>query len=712
MTKAVIGLALAVCLLADIGGQARADECDDLMPGERVASVPTRTITIDDLLRLRDTGSSSTSNLTAPILAVSPDGRRLAFQIRRAAANGNNYCLGIVVIDLNEGNKPILVDRGGDFMRISQSMLGITNYPSGYTAVVTPKWSPDGVWVAFLKRTDGTTQVWRAKADGTGSEPITRVDFDVEDFAWLPDGQALIISGRPGLGQAIQALQVEGEHGYLYDKRFIPFAGNRPFPPDTVKVERFAVTLNDGSLRPATTIDERALAPPSSLQAPRSAIRAVTGNNDSIAWTELADAANVLSKPVLYVRQHDGTERSCTHPMCGDPAVKVKDMWWLPGGRELVFLRESWNRSQASLYRWNPGTGRIRKLLETADVLLGCQLAVSQLVCAHEGSRRPRSLVSVDLKTGQLSTLLDLNPEFASIKLGTVRRLSWTNAFGISNFGDLVLPEDAQPGQKFPMVVVQYETRGFLRGGTDDEYPIFLFAAHDIAVLSFQHPDSVMPSGGAKDWTEVNRLNYENWTNRRNIQSSVEAGIRAAAATGQVNTSRLGVTGLSEGASMVQWAILNSNLFTAAASSSCCEDLVTTIALSGPAGAEALYSVGYPRLTDSDQSFWQPYSLMLNAARMNTPLLLQSTDNEYLNGSEAVTALQELKKPVEFYVYPDEYHVKWQPVHRRAVYQRNIDWFDFWLRGVEDADPAKADQYQRWRNLRLLHEPSLSAPPG
>lgn len=54
--------------------------------------------------------------------------------------------------------------------------------------------------------------------------------------------------------------------------------------------------------------------------------------------------------------------------------------------------------------------------------------------------------------------------------------------------------------------------------------------------------------------------------------------------------------------------------------------------------------------------------------------------------------------------YPDETHIKWQPAHRASVYERNVDWLNFWLRGVEDSTPKKADQYERWRNLMELRE--------
>ena len=33
-----------------------------------------------------------------------------------------------------------------------------------------------------------------------------------------------------------------------------------------------------------------------------------------------------------------------------------------------------------------------------------------------------------------------------------------------------------------------------------------------------------------------------------------------------------------------------------------------------------------------------------------------------------------------------------------------VDWLRFWLKGEEDSDPAKAEQYARWRKLRKIQE--------
>jgi hypothetical protein len=39
---------------------------------------------------------------------------------------------------------------------------------------------------------------------------------------------------------------------------------------------------------------------------------------------------------------------------------------------------------------------------------------------------------------------------------------------------------------------------------------------------------------------------------------------------------------------------------------------------------------------------------------------------------------------------------------RLASQGGSVDWFRFWLKGEEDPDPAKAEQYKRWRGLREL----------
>jgi hypothetical protein len=75
-----------------------------------------------------------------------------------------------------------------------------------------------------------------------------------------------------------------------------------------------------------------------------------------------------------------------------------------------------------------------------------------------------------------------------------------------------------------------------------------------------------------------------------------------------------------------------------------------------------------------------------------------SADDEYLSARQSFTASRELDRPIELYVLPDEHHVKWQPAHRIAVYNRAIDWFDYWLNA--NKAPSREEEVARWEAMR------------
>ena len=98
----------------------------------------------------------------------------------------------------------------------------------------------------------------------------------------------------------------------------------------------------------------------------------------------------------------------------------------------------------------------------------------------------------------------------------------------------------------------------------------------------------------------------------------------------------------------------------------------------------------------------------LHADRIVTPTLFMCGDKDFnvplLNSEQMYQALKSLGRDAELVIYPGEYHEKILPTHRLAVYDRNVDWNEFWLMNKEDPDPAKAKQYERWRALRALDE--------
>jgi dipeptidyl aminopeptidase/acylaminoacyl peptidase len=169
-------------------------------------------------------------------------------------------------------------------------------------------------------------------------------------------------------------------------------------------------------------------------------------------------------------------------------------------------------------------------------------------------------------------------------------------------------------------------------------------------------------------------------------------------AKGIADPKRLGITGLSNGATNAVWALLHSSLFSAAAMSSCCFD--TTLAMRvGPLSAREYEEMGYPGMLERNSPFWDDLSLSANARRIHTPILLQVADFEYLNALETYTSLREAGDPIDMFVFPGEHHNKSQPAHRLAVYQRSLDWFDYWLRGIRSKAPGRQAELRHWDGL-------------
>jgi len=689
------GLFGAWVLMLALSSPARA-HCADLLPGAAQPMGPKRSITPLDLARLRDIGRPDGALLGGPSpLAVAPDQTRVAFLISRPDPASNSICVGLAVMDLVVDARPRLVDQGGEMILASGNVRGLIT-PIGYPSVVTPSWSPDGRWIAYLRRDQGVTQLWIARAEGGMAHPLTQSPVDIEQFAWRADGKALLYAARTGQLAERAADGRAALTGYPYDDRFVPAMSPVPLPIAATPLSSYAIDIASLAVRPARGNNSMEL-PPDRLNTPAPLPAAEAGDGRR-AWT-VHSSENMLSPLRLRASLASGDPVACTDAACRG---KFTGLWWMPQGGPLLFLRrEGWDLGDLVLYRWQPGAGQPRAILRTSGVLDGCVLAREQLVCLSESATVPRHIVRIDPRTGHVVTLYVPNPDFAAIRFGKVQRLRWRTDRGLEVRGDLVLPPGHRPGMHHPLIVTTYWSSGFLRGATGNEYPIHVFAARGFAVLSLHRPPFVAEAdAGVTDADRLNAAATANWAERRSLHSAVMVGVQRVIDLGVADPARIGITGLSDGSSTVGFALINSRRFAAAAVSTCCLEPWMVNATFGPAFARIMRGQGWPAATADDRRFWAPGSLIQNAASIDTPLLMQLADREYLTAIDVYAALREQGKPVDLYVFPDEYHNKWQPAHRLAIYERNLDWFDYWLRDTVDPDPRKAAQYARWQRLR------------
>lgn len=657
-----------------MAGPAWAEECGSrLRPGQTPAA-PTQ-LEARTLIELRDFRE----------ISVSPDGQWAALTLRRANVDTDNYCVGVVVVPLRGGGLARLVDVGGEPILLKVDIRGVPDFAGGTFISATPIWSPDSRSIAYLRRDRGSTQVWVAEVNGS-TRQVTRFADDARSVEWA-SGRVLRVTTRP-TRDAEAAIDREGGSGYLYDDRFWAISEARPRPrPMLFK------TVAIDALTGQETSD---VSPVSDPKRPADASLFAALPGVGRAWTVDVPPGRFDTESILKV-EHRGRRLACSE-ICDS---RIAGLWARRPG-DILFLRRSSpsNGGRTEIYRWRIGQDAApRRIIDTEDLIESCKLADRMLVCAREALQHPRSVVAIDPDTGATTTLYDPNPEFASVTLGYARRLRWTASDGIKSYGDLVLPPDHQPGQKHPLVIVNYTSQGFLRGGSGDDYPIYLFAQRGFVVLNIQRPRAVAAGSGAADLDEFQRINVKDWADRRRIFAGLDAGVDTVIGLGVVDPKKIGLTGLSDGSGTVQFALINSNRYQAAAVSSCCESVGVGPA-GGPAYVKAIGKWGYPPLGEDNPAFWKPYSLVEHAKEMRTPLLMQLTDGEFRLGLETFTALDHAGAPVEMYVYPDENHVKNHPAHRLATYRRNIAWFDFWLVGKKSADPDDAGMMVRWDALR------------
>lgn len=677
-------------------------------------------ITAIDLATLHDIGGHHSG-----AISVSPDGRWVVFQLQTPEISQGDYELTWMAIS-TDGGRAFRVADGGDVL-LNPTLRGVTN---GSRPQVRAQWSPDSSSFAYLVRRHGQTQIWRSRPHREeGRVQLTHNAGDTIDFVWSPDGSKLYF--RTGLDRAQLAMRKreEGKRGFLYDNRFYSHISTQPVRRACELVlpsyrgfslaracepAVWSYDLRTGKERLATREEAKAYSQlrefgfiaPETIEgrAFKRLRRWGDGNQYHYAWLENTDPEIYRGPyaPLTIFALVDDDIRRCVEEVCrAYTHTGHQDLWWSQNGQEVIFLRRDGpSHGTMGLYAWAPSTGGMRIILQTDDDWLSdCAPAGNRLICLYETWTQPRKIVSVSLADGSITTLYDPNPEFASHRYPKIEKLEWDDAFGNSTYGHLVYPIDYKPGRTYPLVIVTYQSRGFLRGGVGDEYPILPLAAEGFFVLSHEMPFDTELVAKRPD---INAALSEDLYLRKSVLSSQDHIIKQLAKAGLIDKARIAITGLSEGAAQTTYALIHADTAFAVA-------IVTSLWVSPNTyylmtedrrDSARFRRHGSPDNPDSD---WHVLSIGLNADRVSAPLLINVSDDEFLGSLANVARLQDANKPVEMYVYPGEHHVKWQPDHRLAVYRRNIQWLKFWLLGEIEPDPVAPGQYERWIAMCTQH---------
>lgn len=669
-------------------------------PAERDARPP---VTARDLVTLRD--------ITYNSVGISPDGRHVAFQVHRADPDRNTYQSAWYVVAANGTTPPVKVADGGE------PLFGT----SGDVIASVPVWAPEGSSFVYARKDSCATQLWVARVDGTPARQLTHSAGDIEfteftnrgrlNIVWTSDGASIIFSTGMARRTATDSAVTARRHGYFFDSTTLALHWDDNITPGNFATKEHHVQTYDlaaGTERPAA---------PTEVEELRAAyVPAVTGT-DIIRTIQAVlspdgrwvayNAAVAVSDPAidhyccaLYVKRMDAPGPG-TLVVPGDSLMLGNfEILWTPDSQGLYYHRIVPKEGRLALFHLDR-TGGTSKRVD--HVLPGDYIKLFSLERAGRlaagivsGPSTPEEVAVVDLRTGILRRLTDLNPQWRSLDVQPATLITWTNRYGHLTYGHLFRPRGYVRGRRYPLVITTYDSHGFARGGVGDEYPVQPLVAEGFAVLSYNRlydsralrPNAVSFESSLRGWESP--------------MASLEAVVNVLADSGLVDPQRAAVTGLSFGAEIVSFTISHSNTFASAISSGCSFRDPIAFWLSGDRASSYFgnWQLGPPDGPTADR--WQRLSPALNAARVTAPLLVNAASSELACELQFYTSLKAHQKVVELYAYDDETHVKHQPAHRFEIYERNIDWLNFWLQGREDPDPGKRSQYQRWRALRAL----------
>lgn len=648
-------------------------------------------VTIKDLVELTDIGS----------LNVSPDGRFAVFRTERADVVRNTYIMQWHSVDLATS---IVRDIGsaGDPIYNDPGMLSWEKV----------RWSSDGRTIIVRALVDGAVGLWRANVDGSGMQPLTRSDADVIDFSMANDGTSVDYVTGATREQIRRAEVQEYDSGILVNSTVdishsLYQGGSINGRMATQRLVGYW-WLRDGLLwrsprqhhriDPETGIDET-VGPPQAVPAfdlSKYQVWDIPSNDGRDVVTTSLDG----SKRSVSITFKGGRKISCADPVCTQSGLSS---WvWVPRSHDLILTFKDRELRQA-LYVWDSDRNLIRPITSAEGLLNGghhdffpCAPSAAAAICVASGPASPPRLESVDLATGKRRILFDPNSELRADYHPRVQFLKWSIDGGLEAGGILLTP--AGPSRKpAPLYINYYRCDGFLRGGEGGEWPIpqLLEAGYAVACINLVSipgpPDAVR--------------NYE--VGLRAVRTLIDKLSRE----GVIDRSKVVMGGLSFGSEVALWVAIHSRLLAALSISS--GELEPSSYWFGsippsdiPGTQRKVWGLGAP---DETPERWRIVSPALNTDAIQIPILFQLPESEARFIPELYTRLSRQGTPTELYGFPDEAHVKLQPRHRFAVYERNFDWFRYWLEGVRDADPAKADQYRRWDELRKRWKPQGNA---
>jgi len=320
---------------------------------------------------------------------LSPDGSGVAYEVQTTNWEENRY------------------DREIWLWRQCRDAIRLTRSPKGTSR--SPRWSPDGTWIAFLSNRDEEQQIHLIRADGGEATTLTSHEEGVNSFRWSPDGLRIAFSASDPadsldekLEERYGAYSVEDDDDARTHLWVVVVVADSASEPERL-TESAAFTVNGFDWSPDGTRIGFGHAPTGSITArgdisvldvETREITPVTtgpGSEGRFEWSPdgewiLYASAGADTTSDYYLNSRLWKVRATG---TGDPVQLAAELdesigryWWTEQGIFVV----AWQGTERRMYEVDPESGAVREFADVPERIWGLDFSADGFTMALDAS--------------------------------------------------------------------------------------------------------------------------------------------------------------------------------------------------------------------------------------------------------------------------------------------------------------------------------------
>ncbi len=635
----------------------------------------------------------SASNAT-----ISPNGEAVLFTSQKVDWTENRYDTELWIT--KEGQAP----------------FQLTNNPTGSST--SPKWSPDGQWIAFLSKRADKTQIQVIRAAGGESFQLSATESDVTDFEWSPDGTKIaflqsedktkeekarkekyggfeVEDSEYSLNQ-LWVMNFKPEHLYsnLLPKQLKDSVLLQQTEP-TLLLDKATFSVNAFKWSPNVQKIAFGHQPDPSIMAflksdisiydfaskSHQLLVGNPSNDDLLDWspdgksilyqTSLADTlSNFYRNDNLFRVAIDGSNKK---QLAADFDENLSNVQWNEKGVFAV----AWQKTKRSLLHIDPTTGITTVLTSKPERISSYSFAKNSKKIAYTGANDD-DLTEVYLSDFPLKNSTQLTHFTNQIKSWSVANsevISWKSEDGTLIEGVLHKPQDYEASRKYPLLVIIHGgPTGISTPGPTPAYvyPMVQWLNKGALILRPNY------RGSAGYGEEFRSLNVENlgvgdaW--------DVLSGVEYLEHLGLIDGEKVASMGWSQGGYISAFLATNSSKFKAISVGAGISNWMTYYVSTDIHPFTRQYLKATPW---SNKAIYEKTSPMTNINNAVTPTLIQHGEFDKRvptsNAYELYQGLQDVGVETELIIYKGFGHGINKPKEQLAATWHNWQWFAKYL---------------------------------